>query len=260
MKKIRKLRNEIGVISNFITSFGFFQWIPLYFKFKFKAFSQFQPPGIRFPFSLRKNSTDRSIFYELFADRNMGYLRDIGQPKYIIDGGANIGLSAIIYKNLFPDSIIICVEPDEANLEMLKKNIAPYQHIYVEQAGIWHTDVKLKVYDKYGFGQSGMVVEEDEKEGTIQGLTISAIMKKYEIPTVDLLKLDIETSEKYLFEKNYEGWLPQVRAILIELHDRILPGCGRAFFHAIDSTYPQYHFDQFDYYSLVLNLNTSSKP
>jgi FkbM family methyltransferase len=259
MKKIRKIKNEIGVVSRFIISFGFFRWIPLYFKFKFKAFQQFHPPGIQFPFSLRKNSTDRSIFYELFVDRNMGYLREIGQPKYIIDGGANIGLSAIIYKNLFPDATIICIEPDSANVEMLKKNISPYTNIYIEQAGIWNNDVKLKVYDKYGFGQSGLVVEEDETNGNIQGLTITSIMKKYNLPRVDLLKLDIETSEKYLFEKNYQDWLPMVKSILIELHDRILPGCGSAFFHAVDSTYHQYHFDQFDYYTLVINLNAPPK-
>jgi hypothetical protein len=76
-----------------------------------KLFKNSNHPGIQYPFILRKDSTDRAIFYELFVDRNMGYLKDIGQPKYIIDGGANIGLSAIIYKNLFPDSTIICVEP-----------------------------------------------------------------------------------------------------------------------------------------------------
>jgi len=260
LKKIKKIKNEIGVISHFIMSFGYLRWLPLYIKFKFKAFQKFQPPGIQHPFILRKDSTDRAIFYELFVDRNMGYLKDIGQPKYIIDGGANIGLSAIIYKNLFPDSTIICVEPDSINIETLKKNIAPYNNMYIEQAGIWNTDARLRIYDKYGFGQSGLVVEEDENNGTIQGTTISSIIKKYNLPTVDLLKLDIETSEKYLFEKNYQDWLPQVKSILIELHDRFLPGCGRAFFHAIDSTYPQYHFDQFDYYTLIVNLNATPKP
>ena len=43
----------------------------------------------------------------------------------------------------------------------------------------------------------------------------ATLLDKYNIKFVDILKLDIETSEKYLFTTNYEAWLPKVKTIII---------------------------------------------
>ena len=36
-----------------------------------------------------------------------------------------------------------------------------------------------------------------------------------------------------VFESNTEGWLPKTRVLIIELHDRMKPGCSKAVFNAI---------------------------
>jgi hypothetical protein len=61
------------------------------------------------------------------------------------------------------------------------------------------------------------------------------IINRYNIQTIDILKIDIEGAEKELFTYNYESWLPKVRCIVIELHDTFRPGCATAFFKAISS-------------------------
>jgi len=44
--------------------------------------------------------------------------------------------------------------------------------------------------------------------------------------TIDILKLDIEGAEKNVFEKNFEKWLPKVKILIIEFHDRMIEGCS----------------------------------
>ena len=58
--------------------------------------------------------------------------------------------------------------------------------------------------------------------------------------SLDLLNLDIEGSEMSVFESGYEEWLPKVKLLIIELHERMRPGCTAVFEKAIN----QYHFER----------------
>ena len=77
-------------------------------------------------------------------------------------------------------------------------------------------------------------------------------MRRFGLNSIDLLKIDIEGSEKEIFDLNCKGWLAATKAILIELHDRYVPGCSNAFFKAIvdrpftHSQIDEYVFVQFD--------------
>jgi hypothetical protein len=58
------------------------------------------------------------------------------------------------------------------------------------------------------------------------------------MPHIDFLKMNIEGSEKEVFTKNYESWLPKTTAMLIELHDGKNAGCSSTVFNTIQ----QYNF------------------
>lgn len=45
-------------------------------------------------------------------------------------------------------------------------------------------------------------------------------MKSENISQIDILKMDIEGAEKYIFQKDCESWLGCVRTLLVELHDQ----------------------------------------
>lgn len=164
------------------------------------------------------------------------------KPEVIIDAGANIGLFSILMKNRFPETKVICIEQDKENCEVLKRNLSPYNNLEIVNAGLWNSVTKLNVLDKYKAGYSAMVVEEDAINGEVDAVTIDSLMKTYELEQVDILKIDIETSEKELFLKNYEQWLPKVRVIIIELHDWLKPGCSKVFFGAINQTVKKYSY------------------
>ena len=222
----------------FCLNFGMFKGLWAFIKFQLGFTKNIKLPNIQFPISLRPGTTDFIIFRDIFFDNQ--YTVRHRNPKIIIDGGANIGLFAILMKNKYPNSKVICVEPDPENFIQLKKNASVYQNVFFENYGIWNIDTKLKAHDKYNRGKWGVVVEEDKVGGTIQAISISTLMKKHGIDYIDVLKLDIETSEIQLFSDNYQEWLPKVKEIIIELHDGFEEGCSRAFFEAINKSIPRY--------------------
>ncbi|MGL2966412.1 FkbM family methyltransferase [Flavobacterium sp. XGLA_31] len=229
---------KVKLAAKFCLNFGLFKGLWLFIKFQAGFTEKVKLPAIKYPISLRPGTSDAITFRDIFLDNQ--YNVSVRNPKIIIDGGANIGLFTVLMKNKYPDAKIIAIEPDGDNFMELKKNASPYQDVFFENYGIWNTDTKLKVYDKYNRGKWGVVVEEDPENGTIPAISIHSLMKKYQIDCIDILKLDIEASEKQLFLNHYEEWLPKVKKIVIELHDGFEEDCSRTFFEAINKAIPRY--------------------
>ena len=100
-----------------------------------------------------------------------------------------------------------------------------------------------------------MVVEEDLENGTINAKSLDSIIAKHNIDIIDILKIDIETSEKQLFTNNFEKWLPKTKVIIIELHDRMEAGCAKAFFNAINKCYTNYTYSTLGENVIITNLD-----
>jgi hypothetical protein len=64
---------------------------------------------------------------------------------------------------------------------------------------------------------------------TVPTITINDLLDELRVDQIDLLKLDIEGSEKELFEDPAKNrWLSRTRAVIVELHDHFKPGCTAA--------------------------------
>lgn len=230
-----------AALSPFVKRLGFFKGVVTLVKYKQKRLKTVKLPGIAHPFTLRPHTSDQPTFRQVFITEEYNIpIKE--QPAYIIDGGANIGLFAIYIKNRYPDARIICIEPDPENFNLLQQNLAPYPNVHCIQYGIWDKDTRLRVYDKYDSGKWGMVVEEDMEHGTINSITISSLIKKYQLPHIDILKLDIETSEKQVFSNETLDWLQSVHMMIVELHDGMEPGCSKAFFDALSRNNQPYYY------------------
>jgi FkbM family methyltransferase len=214
--------------------------LKLFDQYQFGNLEKVVLPTVKHPFTLRYNTSDIPVFDQVFL--NEEYNIKLTAPHVIIDGGANIGLFALYIKNKYPEAKIICVEPDLENFDILQKNTSVYDNIFCENFGIWNKDTKLKIYDKYDMGKWAMVVEEDSMNGKISAISLKTLMEKYSINRIDVLKLDIETSEKQLFLDNYDYWLPKTKIIIIELHDWMEDGCSKPFFEAINKSFLKYKF------------------
>jgi FkbM family methyltransferase len=194
---------------------------------------QIHPDTLKHPLSLRGKTFDFNTFRQVFVYKEYNFKMPFS-PKVIIDGGGNIGLASVFFANRFPEANIVCVEPDGENFDLLKRNVAAYTSIKPLQAGIWHRPAHLAIVDE-GYGHWGFMVKEvpAEEKGSIYSLSIDKIMQDFGFNEIDLLKLDIEGSEKEVFSENYQHWLPKTKVLVVELHDRMKQGTTKAFFKAI---------------------------
>ncbi len=244
---------RIKLLVSFCIRYGLWPGLKLYFQVKTGRVDCIKLASVKHPFSLRANTSDIDVFYQVFY--NGHYDIEFGNPSVIIDGGANVGLFAIFMKNKYPNAKIICIEPDSENFGILKKNTVMYDEIYSEQAGLWKYDSVLKTYNKPNAEKWGVVVEEDVENGDIKAMSMQSLFHKYDIEYVDVLKLDIESSEKELFEGDSHEWLGRVKTIVIELHDADKSGCSRSFFEAINAALPRYTFSMKGENVIIENLD-----
>lgn len=196
---------------------------------------QLYSTGIKSPITLRGKTFDFNTFRQVFVYREYNFEMPFA-PKSIIDGGGNIGLASVFFANRFPEAKIICIEPDADNFDLLKFNTQLYPNIKPIQAGVWHKPAYLRVVDN-GYGHWGFMVKEVEahEPNAIYSVSINQLMEENQLQEIDLLKLDIEGSEKEVLTENYQSWLPKTKVLVIELHDRMKAGTTKAFFKAIAS-------------------------
>jgi FkbM family methyltransferase len=178
--------------------------------------------GYEHPIWLRYKSSDQWAIRKIFIEDEYAPLDDIVSPKLIVDCGANAGYAAIYFLNKYPQAHLIAIEPDSDNVEMCRINLAPFgDRATVIQAGVWSHSTPLKITGKQ-FGQEWalQVVEcgEDEEPDVI-ATDLTTVLQNSGFPEIDMLKVDIESSEKVVFAKNYEGWIGKIKNLAIEIHD-----------------------------------------
>lgn len=245
------MKENIKTLGLFIVRFGFAKGLSMFYHFINGHFSRFKIPTLKQPVWMRQNTSDSTVFKQVFL-KNEYNIKLPFKPRIIVDGGANIGLFSLKMKNEFPESKIISIEPDPENFKSVLKNFEGYDNLFAENCGLWNKPAQLKVYDKFHSGKWGMVTEEDPN-GNIRAVSIDSLMQQYDLPYIDILKLDIESSEKLVFSGNYMTWLPKVKMIIIELHDNMLPGCSKTFFEAINTCFKSYSYSISGENTVIIN-------
>ena len=208
-------------------------WFLFTLKFKKDPQKNIRINGVKTPVQISNINNDIGTIFKIFFAREYAFKLNTA-PKTILDCGANIGLASLFFANEFPQATIIAIEPDADNFKYLLLNTAGYPNIYCIRAAIWPREASLNIQDP-GAGnwslQTRAVTE--QSAATIESITISQILERYQWPGIDLLKIDIEGAEKELFSSDYEDWLNRTSAIAIELHDFIDPTISKLFFKAI---------------------------
>jgi len=226
-----------GLLIRCVRIFGI-RGILIYAQLKLGLTNSIRIPGIKYPVSLRPQQADKISFREIFMKREYDVtLPSTLIPTVIIDGGANVGFTSVFFANKYPTARIFSIEPDASNFTCLVNNTRNYTTITPIKSALWYKAELLNVVDK-GYGDRGFVIEKNDEVNGLQATSIADLMQQYQLTHLDILKLDIEGSEKEVFSENYQRWLPQTKCLIIELHDRMKPGCSRAVFSALT----QYNF------------------
>ena len=185
-------------------------------------------PSFKSPVWLRAGTSDLNVFWQIFGRREVSFFQD-QNARYIIDAGANIGLTSVFLANVCPDAEIDALEVDSANAELLRRNTADYPRINVIQKGLWRHSGHIKILNPeaaawaYQIGEAG-----PGDANAIQAICVSDLLHQRGRDAVDLLKIDIEGAEREVFDELAKRWIERVNVLAIELHDQERPGCRAA--------------------------------
>lgn len=133
---------------------------------------------------------------------------------YIIDGGANIGVSVLYFKGVYPGARVVAFEPFEEAFAALKKNVESRGHGDVElvQAalGAAETNVGFMAEGSY----AGRVARgADPSTASVRTVRLRPYLER----RVDLLKLNIEGGETEVLA-DCADLLGNVERIALEYH------------------------------------------
>lgn len=161
------------------------------------------------------DSTGFVVCYnEIFQKHNYLFKTENPAP-YIIDCGANIGLSIIYLKSNFPASRIVAFEPDPNLFAILSENIRQfnYQGVTLHQKALWSSETELEFILEGGLAGKIRVNEDGNNVTKVR----TALLSAYIDTKVDLLKIDVEGAEVEVVS-SIRNELERVERIFIEYH------------------------------------------
>ena len=132
---------------------------------------------------------------EIFIEKI--YRQQLPDRAFIIDCGANIGMSVVYMKHNFPEAEIIAFEPDETNFNLLTSNIESfgYSGVQLYKKAVWNENTELLFSNESSMGSK---IGSDNSANTI---AVKAVrLKDFLNKKVDFLKIDIEGAENVVLE------------------------------------------------------------
>lgn len=190
-------------------------------------------PGYVSPILLRAGTCDMATFCYVIA--GAAYEQELArQPSVIVDAGAHIGLASLWYASRYPGAKVIALEPNRKNYEHLRRNTMAYPNIVPLHVALWNTSGTVALTDPQEGSWALQVRRLEEAsvvDESVPSISVADLMRAFDLDHIDVLKVDIEGSEKEVFQDCAE-WIDRVSSIAIELHDRFKHGCSRAFYAA----------------------------
>lgn len=186
--------------------------------------------GFNREFALRPETHDIEVFLQVIRDEEyreaVTLMGNLVRPR-IIDAGANIGLTTLFFKSVFPDAQIIALEPEPSNFQMLERtlelnNLADVTPV---RNALWTHDASLSPDWSFRGGRSwSFAVKEGGSGADIVGVRLDSILDDHGWPRADLLKIDIEGAEAHLIRHRETLATMAERAtfVCIEVHGEMI--------------------------------------
>lgn len=151
---------------------------------------------------------------EIFLRKNYEFEAGRKAPL-IIDCGANIGLSVIFFKTLYPQCTIIAFEPDRTVFPVLKRNIETFgfQDIELQNKAVWTSETELDFHAEGSWG--GRIRKPGDVKNIIRVPT--SRLRDYLDRRVDFLKIDVEGAETDIL-KDCADRMEVVEHLFVEYH------------------------------------------
>lgn len=172
-----------------------------------------------------RDEADQSVAAEIFKLREYRIAEETIQQATgaIIDGGAHSGMFSLYARQYNATAPIIAIEPEEKNLELLKRHIVENKVTgiqIVEGALARDYGRKKLLLSKDSHNHRLLVLDEhtEEKNETVLCYNLGKIIALCPNETVSLLKLDIEGGEYEVFAGATTSDFSRIKTVLMEYH------------------------------------------
>ncbi len=211
---------------------------------------------------LRKRpSSDLNVFAQIYLYKEYQPLVETFQKNFpneqklnILDAGSNIGLTSVFLNHYFPNSNFITIEPDDSNFENVSYNLEAngIKKAIQIKGGLWSKNTNLKIVNDFRDQNDwSFRVEETSEETDLKAFSINYLLDKYNFNYIDILKIDIEGSEKeVLVSANTDtSYLSKTKCVAIEIHDEF--NCRQDIYNLLE----KYNFEFFNSGELTIGIN-----
>lgn len=181
---------------------------------------------------LRNRTSDLPVFRQVFMNGEYDFHIPIAEPKVIVDVGSNIGLFTIFMMRKYPVATYICLEPQPQNYDQLMKNVTEEKNVFLLRKALWKDNNGVLIGVDPKFGEWGASISGSDNRQKVETITMNEIFRRFNLDKIDILKIDIEGSERFVFEHDVD-WLRKVKVLIIELHDFLDENSSGNFFKAI---------------------------
>jgi FkbM family methyltransferase len=207
----------------------------------------------------KRPSSDMDVFRQIYIFKEYlpvvktyqeNFIIDEDYVLNIIDAGSNIGLTSLFFLDFFRNATIISIEPDSENFKSLAFNLN--SNTIKINGAIWSFNTRIKIVNDFRdkLDWSCRVEETDAVDG-IEAYSINHLVDTSKLRKIDILKMDIEGSEKEVFNLKTSNldFLKITKCLVIEIHDEF--NCREAIYAILND----YGFTYFEDGELTICIN-----
>ena len=114
--------------------------------------------------------------------------------------------------------------------EILKKNVESYDYVACINAALYNKETEVILehppfsnskQKSQNFNESFRISNKKNLINTekVKTVTMSKIIDEYQLKRINILKLDIEGAEKYIFDNTADNWINKVDVLIFECPD-----------------------------------------
>jgi FkbM family methyltransferase len=203
-------------------------------------------PGSKYYVTLRVGSSDLPTFGQIFLSQEYQSPHLPDTAETIVDLGANAGFAAVFFGLKYPQARILALEPEPSNYSAAIGNVAALgSRVQTLLGAVWAYDGWINLHTHSATGESldawGCQVSEVAANAVAQTrcYRLETLLQQAEFEVVDILKVDIGGAELELFATASYSWLPKVKLVIVETHDRFRPGSEAAVRNALAADFEE---------------------
>ena len=167
----------------------------------------------------------RFVFVEIFLTRDYLFSSETTQP-FIVDCGANLGMSILFFKRLYPGCRVLAFEPDPGIFSLLQRNVElnGFEGVVLVNKALSNKEGVVQFYSDPGGPGTGLGSLVSKRSSSLSIDVPSVRLSDYIDEPVDLLKIDVEGAEPQVIAELVESdKIGYIRQMAIEYHHHIDP-------------------------------------